>query len=200
MHCYYVQYLSPRNIWTEALNQSFNRLASVNPTWRWSILSGDNSDTPPGLSVIDLTCVQALDIAALPAGKGYLLALVRATQTRLIAGLLAQTRCSLLCVDEHQMAMSDIVECSHRHKRYLSPFVRGIKDAQAPKPGAVSLTETESKILAFICDGKSGVEISRSLYRSQKTISSHKRNIMRKLGVTDDLALKKKLRIQSITI
>ncbi|ALR76890.1 helix-turn-helix transcriptional regulator [[Enterobacter] lignolyticus] len=200
MHYYYVRYLSPRNVWSDALSQGFSHLATVNPGWCWSALSSDDENAAPNLSVIDLTGGQDADIAALAAAQGPLLALVRATQKRLIADLLRQSRCSLLCVDEHQLAMSEIVECSHRHRRFLSAFVRGIKDGQTPNPAPVSLTETESKILAFLRDGKSGVEISRSLFRSQKTVSSHKRNIMRKFGVTDDLALKRKLQVQEITL
>jgi DNA-binding NarL/FixJ family response regulator len=200
MYSYYVHYSSPRNIWSEALSLGFDHLAASNPGWCWSVLPSDGESTPPNLSVLDLTTEQDIDISALPGSQGRLLVLVRATQKRVITALLTQSRCSLLCVDDHQFEIKDIVDCSHRHKRFLSPFVRSLKEGQAPKTSPVSLTETESKILAFIRDGKSGVEISRSLFRSQKTISSHKRNIMRKFGVSDDLALKRKLQVQEMAI
>ncbi|WP_206689005.1 LuxR C-terminal-related transcriptional regulator [Enterobacter asburiae] len=39
--------------------------------------------------------------------------------------------------------------------------------------------------------GKTGIELSREMFRSQKTISTHKRKIMLKLGVKNDLELRK---------
>lgn len=51
------------------------------------------------------------------------------------------------------------------------------------------LTCAEVEILRHITLGLSVTEIARKLLRSKKTISTHKRRAMRKLGLADDLAL-----------
>jgi two-component system capsular synthesis response regulator RcsB len=51
------------------------------------------------------------------------------------------------------------------------------------------LTCAEVEILRHITLGLSVTEIARKLLRSKKTVSTHKRRAMRKLGLSDDLAL-----------
>jgi two-component system capsular synthesis response regulator RcsB len=51
------------------------------------------------------------------------------------------------------------------------------------------LTSAEVEILRHITLGLSVTQIARKLLRSKKTVSTHKRRSMRKLGLSDDLAL-----------
>lgn len=54
-----------------------------------------------------------------------------------------------------------------------------------------TLTEREVEILRYICKGRSNEQIGDLLFVSDKTIATHKRNIMKKVGVkkTSDLIL-----------
>ncbi|WP_459614415.1 response regulator transcription factor [Bordetella sp. 2513F-2] len=64
----------------------------------------------------------------------------------------------------------------------------GIRPAR-PQPPASLLTTSETEILRHIAQGFSVTQISQRLLRSKKTVSSHKRRAMRKLGLADDLGL-----------
>jgi len=48
-----------------------------------------------------------------------------------------------------------------------------------------SLTKREAEILKLIISGKSNKEIARILYRSKRTVESHRDHIMHKLGVNN---------------
>lgn len=58
-----------------------------------------------------------------------------------------------------------------------------------PEHPDTQLTLSEIEILRLISQGLSVTQISGRLLRSKKTVSTHKRRAMRKLGVTDDLSL-----------
>lgn len=196
MSRYNVLYLSKRSVWFHAINQGFAQLARTNPGWSYSITTQvQDSAVTPNLYLLDLTGEKEVFTEAFPVANSRMLVLVRASQKRLIRQIQEETRCSILCVDEHYCNFRDIVEASVRGKRFMSGFIRELSVLQSAVADtiSVSLTEAESKVLDFIRDGKNGVEISQALFRSQKTISSHKRNIMRKFGVRDDLGLKQKL-------
>ncbi|MFG6652864.1 LuxR C-terminal-related transcriptional regulator [Scandinavium sp. M-37] len=186
--------LSRPTIWLDAINHGFEQLARMNPGWTWSMETGMvESEPAPHLYILDLTAQQSVYLESFPVSGPRMLILVHASQRRIIKQVYEQTRCSILCVDEHVFHFRDIIESSMRHKRFLSPFIREVTTEVAPSEEIILLTEAESKVLGFIREGKSGVEISQALFRSQKTVSSHKRNIMRKFGVRDDLGLKRKL-------
>lgn len=61
--------------------------------------------------------------------------------------------------------------------------------AIAPTHPHALLTSSEVEILRHISQGMSVTQISARLMRSKKTISTHKRRAMRKLQLSDDLAL-----------
>ncbi|HOV79934.1 MAG TPA: response regulator transcription factor [Bacillota bacterium] len=74
---------------------------------------------------------------------------------------------------------------------YLSPAVAGIviKDLvdSLPAKGDNSvfavLTSREREVLQLLAEGKTTSQISSALYLSEKTVESHRRQIMRKVGV-----------------
>lgn len=61
--------------------------------------------------------------------------------------------------------------------------------ATIPDPPDSRLTNAEREILRQIAQGFSVTQISGRLLRSKKTVSTHKRRAMKKLGLADDLAL-----------
>lgn len=60
--------------------------------------------------------------------------------------------------------------------------------------GAKALTHTERKVMSHLVAGLSMADIASLYHRSIKTISAHKCNSMRKLGVDNDAALFQALR------
>lgn len=195
---YNILSLSQPSLWHIGLEQGFMQLARTNPGWTFSMTSkAVESDPKPNLYLLDLTAEQEAYPESVHLSGTRVLALVHASQRRMIKSLLQTSRCSVLCVDEYHCNFREIVEASARNKRFLSPLIREISRLTPAPVSKVALTETESKILDYIREGKNGVEISQALFRSQKTISSHKRNIMRKFGVRNDLALRQKLRLLS---
>ena len=83
------------------------------------------------------------------------------------------------------------MECNIKRELFHSTLITRYHSAVNVGQSVV-FTQAENKILERILQGYTGVEMSAQLFRSQKTISSHKRSIMQKLGVHDDVALKKK--------
>jgi DNA-binding NarL/FixJ family response regulator len=64
----------------------------------------------------------------------------------------------------------------------------GIVAAQ-PRSADDQLTSSEAEILRHIATGLSVTQVAERLNRSKKTVSTHKRSAMVKLGLADDLSL-----------
>jgi len=193
------------NLRAEACNQTYlhgltlslNEMLNNNPDWSYRLLCHDGcSQARPHLTVLDFTDYESLEQVApnenalLKKENGCrLLLLVNTDNKRLIEQLSEHYACSLLGVDERSFQIRDIVDASLRKHRYISPSVQQALKRQHVPENPIRLTSTEKKVLECMRNGKNGVQIAQHLFRSQKTISSHKRNIMKKLGVKDDFHL-----------
>ncbi|MEP8889446.1 helix-turn-helix transcriptional regulator [Enterobacter roggenkampii] len=164
-----------------------------NSGWDYQLIDNENAH----LVVLDFTDRDSLDmlteqefqfINQKKAEK--VLVMLTATQTVLARQLIQFHRCSLLCVDERQPRLLELIEGSLKRQRYISPFFSRMRYRAEKLTSTIHFTATEKKILNRLRDGKTAKEISHEIFRSQKTISSHKRNIMQKLGVTSDLELR----------
>ncbi|MEB5959753.1 LuxR C-terminal-related transcriptional regulator [Enterobacter sichuanensis] len=128
------------------------------------------------------------------------LILLNNEQPALASQLYNMYSCSLLCIDELNFHVLDLIECCLQKRRFISAEIITMIDKYAKLHKNFRFTNTEMRILSALNSGRKGVEISENLHRSQKTISSHKRRIMKKLGAKDDLSLKLMMReIDSIT-
>jgi two-component system capsular synthesis response regulator RcsB len=80
--------------------------------------------------------------------------------------------------------------------RVCSPSIKQYFDGirMREQSGAKALTNTERKVMSHLCAGLSMADIATLYHRSIKTISAHKCNSMRKLGVDNDAALFQVLR------
>jgi len=73
-------------------------------------------------------------------------------------------------------------------KVYLSPAIADVvvreylSPAEPVAPQGPALTSREREIIQLVAEGKSGKEIADCLHVSVKTVESHRRNIMEKLG------------------
>jgi DNA-binding NarL/FixJ family response regulator len=81
------------------------------------------------------------------------------------------------------------IRCVMAGKTYLPPdiakiFVQGYQKGAISSNAAFSLlTSREREVLKLIAEGKSNAEIAVSLFISEKTVNSHRVNIMTKLEV-----------------
>ena len=66
-------------------------------------------------------------------------------------------------------------------ERYVEPRLAGMLEPGAQSGDAPVLTERETEVLRRLAAGQSNAEIARALDLSEKTISTHKTNLMAKL-------------------
>lgn len=93
-------------------------------------------------------------------------------------------------------AFEELVQAIHivlSHQVYLSPAIAGIvvqelaqsktSPLRQPVPSSQSLTSREREVLQLISEGHSAREIAQRLHLSVKTIETHRRQMMEKLGI-----------------
>jgi DNA-binding NarL/FixJ family response regulator len=74
-------------------------------------------------------------------------------------------------------------------RTYISPRVPAHTDQvgiHALHPSLLALTPRQEQVLTMVADGKSTAAIARSLHLSESTVTFHRANIRRKLGITSD--------------
>jgi two-component system, NarL family, captular synthesis response regulator RcsB len=111
-------------------------------------------------------------------------------QTRTLAGLLHMGASAI--VDKRDAAGSLItaIDAAHAGRRFLSKHVReAIGDPAAAQPGAAVLSAREWEVFRLYVEGMTIQQIAERLARSGKTISTQKRNAMRKLGLDSENSL-----------
>jgi DNA-binding NarL/FixJ family response regulator len=126
-----------------------------------------------------------------------ILALSMYREPRLVRGMLeAGCRGYLLkdcCREELLLAVRSVA----RGQSYLSPevagmVVEGYLERTGPEPGgppAAVPTGREREILQLLAEGHSVGAVSQSLHISPKTVETHRRNLMEKLGLHSRLEL-----------
>jgi DNA-binding CsgD family transcriptional regulator len=83
-------------------------------------------------------------------------------------------------------AVETIMSDSTRFTRAIIETLRAWRQVRPPLARSTeleTLTHREREILALICDGKSDVEMSKTLNLSQNTIRNHVASLYRKIGV-----------------
>lgn len=193
MFIYQIDYLISNEIYLAGIRSSLDKLASTHPHWHYQMVQWvPGAEYDARMTIYDLTESQTIEeyLSRSIPNKPRSLLLLRVHQKELISALVQTSRCSILCVDEVHFQMRELVETLMKKKRYLSQLVNLHQTISLP-PSLVALTRTESIVLDYLSEGRSGVDISKVLFRSEKTISTHKRSIMKKLNVTNDLELRK---------
>ncbi|MCU6278853.1 helix-turn-helix domain-containing protein [Enterobacter quasiroggenkampii] len=169
-----------------------HKLSLANPGWQYRLVHGEKAH----LNVLDFTdhhmpdTLSDEDLGSLnQCREGEILVLLGTRQKRLAQYLYQSYPCSLLCVDERNFRIRDLVESTLRQRRYISPLFISMKIITAQRSLDVKFTPAETKVISGLRRGKTGAELSAKLFRSQKTISAHKRSIMHKLGVNSNFEL-----------
>lgn len=182
--------------------ECLNTLRLHNPGWSYELVQHDNAN----LQLVDLTTCHSFDEMTAEDHRRIshpetwrVLVLLNSRQRGLARELLRTRRCSLLCVDEQLLRLRELVECSLKKRRYISSFFTQMSENAPEGRLSAEFTHAEIKIINALRCGKNGVEISNELFRSQKTISTHKRRIMKKLGVVNNMQLREAIMNMSFT-
>ncbi|WP_449548638.1 helix-turn-helix domain-containing protein [Lelliottia amnigena] len=192
-----IRYVARNDIYLSGIRAALESIVSANPGWDCQLSPLSTlAQEEEHLIIIDATgCEKINDLSPVSVSvlnSKHTLVMVKAIQRWFIKKLLQQYSCSILCVDEINFQMRDIIQQTMENKRYLSPLIiRQHHASSLAQP--VVFTPAEYTVLEYLRKGCSGSEISKLLFRSEKTISSHKRNIMGKLGVRDDFELNSKI-------
>lgn len=173
---------------------SLKAFCEQNPEWNYEVIRHDNAH----LTLLDFSAYDTLtDISAAEyeslcrPGEGTALVMLSACQEKLAHQLMRSYRCSLLCVDERLLELRELIKHSMKQQRYISAHFLRLQEQENNITDGMVFTDAEKKVLIGLKSGKTGIELSREMFRSQKTISTHKRKIMFKLGVKNDLELGK---------
>ncbi len=83
------------------------------------------------------------------------------------------------------------VRAAHEGRRYLSPGVAAVADAQGMKGPVDRLSVRERQVLQLVVEGKTSAEIARLVHLSPKTVETYRSRLMEKLGVSSIAALVK---------
>lgn len=86
-------------------------------------------------------------------------------------------------------AIADMIRATVADPRNFYVSTEGRVQRTEPQHPDAQLTPAETEILRHISLGFSVTQVAARLLRSKKTVSTHKRRAMRKLGLADDLAL-----------
>ncbi|HGM5491189.1 TPA: LuxR C-terminal-related transcriptional regulator [Serratia fonticola] len=118
----------------------------------------------------------------------------------ILAPLQSQKQFSLLAQQETPAQIRKDMVVALAGGRVCSPSIRRFFDGISlrEQSGAKVLTHTERKVMSHLFAGLSMAEIASLYHRSVKTISAHKCNSMRKLGVDNDAELFQILRRDSV--
>lgn len=93
--------------------------------------------------------------------------------------------------EESFECLIEAIEAVIKGKIYLSPciekmvvwdFIKRVQTEDAPGAG-VFLSGREKEVLQLIAEGKTSQEIAGLLYVSASTVDTHRKNIMKKLGI-----------------
>lgn len=147
----------------------------------------------PGLNGIEATrqiMQEFMDIKVL--------ALSMHSDKRFVAGILKAGAAGYLLKDCAFEEMAGAIRAVAKGDTYLSPGVAGpvIKDyvrlmEEADQSPTTLLTPREREVLQLLTEGNSTKEIASNLNVSIKTIETHRRQIMEKLGIHNVAALTK---------
>lgn len=104
--------------------------------------------------------------------------------------LLAQRlgSCAFVCLDQDPVVIARAVHRALSGGAFFVSWADAIQD-QLPEAKLEPLTRLELYVVKMLVAGMSQRDIASAMSRSVKTISSHKRAAMRKLGVSDDIGL-----------
>lgn len=107
----------------------------------------------------------------------------------LIRALLGHDKVCVLSKSDPTSHIVNAVHAVYRGKTYYSPKIQGMIVNESSTIGSLQLTRREAEIVRLLCAGATVTEIAQQSHRSVQTVSSQKRNAMKKLGIERDADL-----------
>ncbi|MCU6306624.1 helix-turn-helix domain-containing protein [Enterobacter quasiroggenkampii] len=186
------------NTYLYGITVALNNLLKINPEWSYLLINNKNTQQEEvHLTIIDFTSYEKIseitkeEEKLIQEEKGYkTLVLLNSEQSALAYTLHQFYTCSLFCVDELHFHIRELIEHTLKKRRFTSAMIVKMVEKHIQSYRDIKFTAAEMLILSGLYSGKTAVKISNEIFRSQKTISSHKRRIMKKLGAEDELSLK----------
>lgn len=143
------------------------------------------------IAMPDLNGIEAARHIKREAPEVRLIALSMHADRRFVTGVLQAGASAYLLKECAFDELLDAIAAVEAGKIYLSPAITGIvvedylqhiSKSGEPTP-AESLTSREREVLQLLAEGKNTKEIAAMLHVSSKTIETHRRQIMQKLGL-----------------
>jgi DNA-binding NarL/FixJ family response regulator len=139
----------------------------------------------PELNGIDAT---RLLLAQCPQVK--VIALSMHSDKRYVAGMLAAGASGYVLKDCAFEELARAIRAVAQGGAWLSPEIAGVvlrdvRSKKSSKPPAAALASREREVLQLLAEGHSMQAIAAQLHLSVKTVETHRRNLGRKLGVTN---------------
>jgi DNA-binding NarL/FixJ family response regulator len=141
------------------------------------------------IAMPDLNGVEATRQICAEAPRSKVLALSMHTESRVVLGILEAGASGYLLKDVAFEELSVAIKAVLKDQIYLSPAIAGavvnqsvgaLRSKIRPRP---ELSKRELEVLQLIAEGKSTKEIAATLHVSVKTVETHRKQIMDKLGV-----------------
>jgi len=137
-----------------------------------------NMDGPEGIEVLRRSKAEHPEvkvvILTMHAGREY------------VSRVLAEGADGYLLKDSAVQDLNAAIDAVMKGGTFFSPSIQQTMAElvrEGGKPGAQSLTEREREVLVLIARGLTTKEIAASLVIGQRTVETHRANLMRKLGV-----------------
>ena len=138
----------------------------------------------------DLNGVDATRQICVEAPRAKVLALSMHTESRFVLGILEAGASGYLLKDSAFEELSVAIQALLKGQMYLSPAIAGLVVERSlaridskGRPPQAKLSKREQEVLQLIAEGKSTREIAAKLYVSVKTVETHRKQIMDKLGI-----------------
>lgn len=142
------------------------------------------------IAMPDLNGVEATRQICAEAPRSKVLALSMHTESRFVLGILEAGASGYLLKDAAFEELSGAIKAVLKDQIYLSPAIAGAVVKQSLgrlgsklRPQQAKLSKREREVLQLIAEGKSTKEIAARLYVSVKTVETHRKQIMDRLGI-----------------
>lgn len=142
------------------------------------------------IAMPDLNGVEATRQICVEAPRSKVLALSMHTESRFVLGILEAGASGYLLKDAAFEELTLAIKAVLKGQVYLSPAISGVVLSQSlarfnpnARSDRVQLSKREQEVLQLIAEGQSTKKIAATLHVSVKTVETHRKQIMDKLGI-----------------